>query len=63
MVPAGFWKAAELVLEDASPFDYGLISEAVAPGFDYAGWSMATKEDIQELIPQTWESYKRFIAK
>lgn len=62
MVAAGCWKAAELMLEKDNPLDYGLISEAVGPGFDYADWSVATKEDIQKIIPQNWEQYKHLIT-
>lgn len=62
MVPARCWKAAELVLQDDCPLDYGLISEGMAPGFDYADWSLATTEVIQTLIPQEWENYKHFIS-
>lgn len=61
MVPAGCWKAAELLCEGDGCPDYGLISEAVAPGFDYADWAIAKKEDIQKIIPQKWQEYKRYV--
>ena len=64
MVPGGCWKASELMAPDSvSPdaADFNLISEAVAPGFDYDDWVIAGEDDIKKLLPQTWESYKRFI--
>ncbi len=37
LVPGGCWKASEL-----ESGEFGLISEAVAPGFDYADMELAT---------------------
>ena len=35
--PAGVWKTGELLCDGAEgPLDYGLTSEAVTPGFDFA---------------------------
>ncbi len=46
-VPGGYWKATEL-----QSGDYGLLSEAVAPGFDYADMSLASAEQLQQAFPQ-----------
>ena len=61
--PAGSYKAAELQCTEDSAADYGLISEAVVPGFDYADWSMATMDDVKRLAPQNWEAYKHLVSK
>lgn len=63
MVPAGYWKAAELLIDgdSASDLDFGLLSEAVAPEFNYADWKLGTEEDIQAVLPHDWERYKHFI--
>jgi predicted cupin superfamily sugar epimerase len=46
-VPGGVWKAAELV-----EGDWGLIGEAVSPGFDYRDRTLAESEDIARRFPQ-----------
>lgn len=61
IVKAGCWKATELLPNKR--YDYGLLSEAVNPGFNYADWSIATEEDIKVLLPNTWKTWKRFIKK
>lgn len=48
-VPGGYWKTS--VLEQG---EFGLLSEAVAPGFDYRDRELATPESIQHLFPQLW---------
>ena len=58
MVRAGCWKASELLYSGPN---FNLISEGVAPGYDCADRSIATKKDIQKLIPKDWERYTRFI--
>ena len=63
MVKGGIWKATELVPSKGSDYDFGMLGESVAPGFDYADWSIATKEQIKDLLPDTWKTYKRFIGK
>ena len=53
IVPGGHWKAAELMITSKynvhgpPDIDYGLISEAVAPEFNYMDWTLATEEDIK----------------
>ncbi|HXF08404.1 MAG TPA: cupin domain-containing protein [Candidatus Acidoferrales bacterium] len=48
-VPGGVWKASRL---EAGA--YGLISEAVAPGFDAADRDMAGREEMRRLYPAHW---------
>lgn len=56
VVKGGDWKVTQLCLDktrpnDADPLDYGLISEAVAPGFDYRDNEIATLDTIKRLFP------------
>jgi len=46
IVPGGYWKAA--VLESG---EYGLLGEAVAPGFDYRDMTIAKLDDIRTEFP------------
>lgn len=48
-VPGGMWKAS--VLESGG---YGLLSEAVAPGFDYRDRELASPNTLQRLFPELW---------
>lgn len=50
LVPGGYWKAA--VLESG---EYGLLGEAVAPGFDYRDMEIAKAEAIKADFPDLWE--------
>lgn len=45
-VPGGYWKTSFLTDDE-----YGLISEAVVPGFDYRDRELATLETISQLFP------------
>ncbi|MGR0480282.1 MAG: cupin domain-containing protein [Candidatus Electronema sp. V4] len=53
LVPGGWWKASRLC-----GGEYALISEAVAPGFDYADNEIAT----EELVRQTFPAIKELLA-
>lgn len=55
-VPGGVWKASELVSGE-----WGLISEAVCPGFDFADMALATLEVLQRLRPDDWEAYRHLV--
>jgi predicted cupin superfamily sugar epimerase len=46
-VKGGVWKASHL-----PEGQYGLISEAVAPGFDYADMALGTREGLLQDFPQ-----------
>ena len=45
--PGGIWKCGRLSVND--DFDYCLIGEAVAPGFDFHDFSWVTKSEIMSL--------------
>lgn len=47
-VPGGVWKASRL---SSGPHGYGLISEAVSPGFDYADMTLARRDGLQARYP------------
>lgn len=55
-VPGGVWKASELL-----GGEWGLISEAVCPGFEYADMQLASLEDLQGLRPDDWRRYLHLI--
>ena len=48
-VPGGVWKASRLEVGE-----YGLLSEAVAPGFDPADRDMAGSAEMRRLYPAHW---------
>lgn len=50
VVRGGVWKAS--ALRDRSAEAYGLISEAVAPGFDYADMTLADRDELLAAFPQ-----------
>ena len=50
LVPKGYWKAA--VLETG---EYGLLGEAVAPGFDYRDMTIAKADEVRDRLPTLWE--------
>lgn len=56
LVRGGCWKAT--LLEHG---EYGLLGEAVAPGFDYSDMELATKEKMQTLFPQLWDKISAFV--
>ena len=50
LVKGGIWKASELLSNNNAP--YGLISEAVIPGFDYQDMQLASSDDLHLRWPQ-----------
>ncbi|ROM94445.1 cupin domain-containing protein [Pseudomonas brassicacearum] len=48
-VPGGVWKASQLM---DGPAAYGLISEAVSPGFDLADMQLGSRCKLSELFPE-----------
>lgn len=55
VVPGGVWKASELV-----DGEYGLLSEAVAPGFDFTDMQLGKKSDLLQSFPQHVSLIDRF---
>jgi len=55
VIEPGLWFAAEV----PSKQDYTLVSCAVAPGFDFAGFEMAKKNELVALYPQHGEVISR----
>ena len=49
-VPGGTWKASKI--EEAGEYGYGLISEAVTPGFIYDDMTLGSRSYLEELFPQ-----------
>lgn len=47
-VPGGIWKASRLL---SGNIGYGLISEAVTPGFDYDDMTLGTTQDLLGSFP------------
>lgn len=56
MVKGGCWKAT--VLEEG---EYGLLSEAVSPGFDYKDMTIANDETLKRDFPKLWPQIKGFV--
>lgn len=56
LVPGGYWKASSL--DDA---DYGLLSEAVCPGFDYRDMTLADPDAMKQQFPQHWSKIKPYL--
>ena len=48
-VPGGVWKASELL---QGTHGFGLISEAVSPGFDYEDMTLGTKAQLTDQFPE-----------
>ncbi|MCU0070514.1 cupin domain-containing protein [Pseudomonas koreensis] len=48
-VPGGIWKASRL---RDGPNEFGLISEAVSPGFDFADMEMGNRQKLTAQYPQ-----------
>lgn len=55
-VPGGCWKASEL-----ESGEFGLVSEAVAPGFEYEDMELADEALIKSQFPQLWSSLAKFV--
>ena len=56
MVPGGYWKTA--ILESG---EYGLLGEAVVPGFDYRDMQVATATELAQLYPQHQQRAAKYI--
>jgi len=51
MVKGGDWKASQLMQKGKSLKDFGLISEAVCPGFEYKDMQLAAMEAFSKQHP------------
>ncbi|MEL6939890.1 MAG: cupin domain-containing protein [Cyanobacteria bacterium J06598_1] len=56
LVPKGYWKAA--VLESG---EYGLLGEAVAPGFDYRDMTIAKADEIRAQFSSIWDELAPYV--
>lgn len=56
LVKSGDWKASQL-----HEGEYGLISEAVAPGFDYADMRLAEADFMQREFARHWQQIKHLV--
>ena len=55
-VPGSCWKASELV-----DGEYGLIGEAVSPGFAYEDMAFVSSQDVQQCFPDLADRLNRFV--
>lgn len=57
LVKGGDWKLSRLITESSKDqrYDFGLVSEAVAPGFDFKDNTVADLETVTKLFPQHLE--------
>ena len=58
LVPGGYWKAA--VLETG---EFGLLGEAVTPGFDYRDMEIAQASYFREQFPNLWTQLAPYVHK
>ncbi|NEP00328.1 MAG: cupin domain-containing protein [Symploca sp. SIO2E9] len=56
LVPGGYWKAA--VLEEG---EFGLLGEAVAPGFDFQDMELAQSENFRQQFPDLWDQVAPYV--
>ena len=56
LVRGGCWKASEL-----ESGEYGLISEAVVPGFEYEDMELATPELVRRRFPALWDKLAKYV--
>lgn len=56
IVRGGCWKASELTAGE-----FGLISEAVSPSFDYADMELADADTIKSAFPQLWAQISKYV--
>ena len=49
-VPGGVWKASQIPADGEHGF--GLVSEAVSPGFEYADMTLGYRDELLKLFPQ-----------
>lgn len=57
VVPAGYWFAAELEVAE----DFCLVGCAVAPGFEFSGFELASETDLAEAILRHGERVRHLL--
>jgi len=55
VVPSGWWKASEL-----ASGEYGLVSEAVSPGFEYEDMRFVNRQDLAKRLSSDAGTIERF---
>lgn len=58
LVSGNTWKATELC-----DGEYGLLSEAVSPGFDYADMALATTAALRTAFPELWSQQQDLLSR
>jgi len=56
IVRGGYWKATELATGE-----FGLVSEAVSPGFEYEDMELAEGSVIKNLFPHLWDQIAKYV--
>jgi predicted cupin superfamily sugar epimerase len=56
LVRGGYWKASFL-----ADGEFGLLSEAVSPGFDYSDMRIADPASMKVLFPDLWDQISRYV--
>jgi uncharacterized protein len=56
IVRGGCWKATEL-----RAGEFGLVSEAVSPGFEYEDMELAEEKAIRNLFPHLWDQISKYV--
>ncbi len=56
LVPGGYWKAA--FLEEG---EFGLLGEAVAPGFEYRDMKIAEPETFRQQFSDLWDQLAPYV--
>lgn len=55
VVPSGWWKASEL-----ASGEYGLVSEAVSPGFEYEDMRFVSRSELPQRLSSDAQALERF---
>lgn len=58
LVKGGHWKASRL-----KEGEFGLLSEAVAPGFDYSDMTIAKPDEFQMQFPHLWDQVAHYVVR
>lgn len=61
VVRGGNWKASYLEVDLSESGNFGLISEAVSPGFDFQDMMLGDRHKLLELYPQHKDIVEKFL--